>query len=434
MRGIFAIFMIAVSLVACSRPATQAVASSATETSNAYSHGSTASVSTTTSASPNDPKALRTLKNSSQTNNANSWDSAAAAKYLDQREVWWTEWQGAARDHETFCVSCHTAVPYALSRPALRKVSGQDVRSAPELKLVQNVAKRVRLWKQVEPFYCDKEYGTGKTAESRGTESVLNALILANYDAESGHLSPDTRAAFENMWALQETTGTKKRGAWSWLQFGLAPWEANDSQYYGATLAAVAVGLAPENYRDTPEIQGNLKVLSEYLQRQLSSQSTLNRLFLLWASTKLPGLLNSAQQKSIVNEVLSKQQKDDGWNLPALAGTWRGWSLSAFLRTWKREDGTGQEILSDGFATGLTVFVLEEARIPRDNEQLKRGRSWLMRNQNEQEGLWRTSSLNKNRLPSSNIGHFMSDAATAYAVLALTEDQGAAEAISAADR
>jgi hypothetical protein len=42
--------------------------------------------------------------------------------------------------------------------------------------------------------------------------------------------------------------------------------------------------------------------------------------------------------------------------------------------------------------------------------------------------------LNKDRLPSSNIGHFMSDAATAYAVLALTEDQGGAEAISAADR
>src|SRR6202030_4529326 len=123
--------------------------------SNAYSHGSTASVSTTTSASPNDPKALRTLKNSSQTNNANSWDSAAAAKYLDQREVWWTEWQGAARDHETFCVSCHTAVPYAMSRPTLHNALGEPGPSANERKLLENVTKRVRLWKEVEPFYKD---------------------------------------------------------------------------------------------------------------------------------------------------------------------------------------------------------------------------------------------------------------------------------------
>src|ERR1700751_1613695 len=49
-----------------------------------------------------------------------SWDQKGAAAYLDQRQSWWMNWPKAARDHETFCVSCHTAVPYALSRPALR--------------------------------------------------------------------------------------------------------------------------------------------------------------------------------------------------------------------------------------------------------------------------------------------------------------------------
>ena len=45
------------------------------------------------------------------------WNLQKAAAYLDQRADWWMNWPRAARDHETFCISCHTAVPYALSRP-----------------------------------------------------------------------------------------------------------------------------------------------------------------------------------------------------------------------------------------------------------------------------------------------------------------------------
>src|SRR5882724_10054966 len=56
---------------------------------------------------------------------ASSWDQKAAAAYLDQRAEWWMSWPRAARDHETFCVSCHTAVPYAMSRPTLRKALGE---------------------------------------------------------------------------------------------------------------------------------------------------------------------------------------------------------------------------------------------------------------------------------------------------------------------
>ena len=348
---------------------------------------------------------------------ATSWDQKAAAAYLDQRESWWTGWSGATRDHGTFCVSCHTSVAYALSRPALR--TAEEGPSVNERKLLENVTKRVRLWKEVGPFYSDQGY---KAAESRGTEAVLNALILASHDAQSGRLSDETRVAFDNMWALQETTGTKQ-GAWAWLQFDLEPWEANDSQYYGAALAAVAVGTAPEDYLSTPEIQTNLKLLREYLDREYPNQSTINRVVLLWASAKLPGILEPKRRDSIVDEVVSNQQSDGGWELSSLAYPRRGWGLSRLLRTWMREDGTSQKRNSDGYATGLIVLVLQQAGLDRNGAPLKQGISWLMANQNAAEGSWPSYSLNKRRNLSSDTGRFMSDAATAYAVLALTESE-----------
>jgi squalene-hopene/tetraprenyl-beta-curcumene cyclase len=347
---------------------------------------------------------------------ANSWDQKAAAAYLDQRAGWWMGWQRAARDHDTFCVSCHTAVPYAMSRPALRTALAEQGPSANERRLLDNVTKRVRLWKEVAPFYTDADRGVYKSVESRGTESVLNALILASNDAstgvQSGHLSEVTRAAFENMWAEQKTTGGQK-GAWLWLRFKNEPWEADDSDFYGAALAAIAVGTAPENYRAKPEIQNNLKMLSEYLNRESAAQTLSNGAVLLWASAKVPGLLEPERQKTIVGELLGKQQPDGGWSLSSMSGD------------WKRHDGTPQVAQSDGYATGLITFALQQAGISRENAQLQKGLAWLTANQNRTEGFWLAYSLNNNEEHhiSPETARFMKDAATAYAVLALSESK-----------
>jgi squalene-hopene/tetraprenyl-beta-curcumene cyclase len=336
-----------------------------------------------------------------------SWDPKAAAAYLDGRAEWWSTWPNAARDHGTFCVSCHTAAPYALGRPSLRRQLGEADRSAPENRLVDNVVKRVTMWKDVAPFYSDQTRGLPKSSESRGTEAILNALVISSRDAERGHLSTEGRAALANMWALQMKTESLS-GAWAWLNFHYEPWESGDAPYFGASLAALAIGQAPDAYADSAEIQDSLKLLRTYFQREYERQPLFNKVMALWASSGLKGVLQPEQRKAIVDAVFAKQQPDGGWT-------------TASLGSWKRIDGSALETRSDGYATGLVTLALLRAGVPRTTAQLVKGLDWLRANQDRTTGQWPASSLNKQRDPASDVGKFMSDAATAYAVMALSQ-------------
>jgi squalene-hopene/tetraprenyl-beta-curcumene cyclase len=338
----------------------------------------------------------------------NSWNQKAAAAYLDHQEKRWAAWPPAAGDQGTFCISCHTAMPYALARPAIDSTLGEKNSTVEERQLVDSVTKRVRLWRNVGPYF------KVEASQSRGTEAVINALVLANYDARNGKLSEDTREAFEEMWSLQKTSGPQS-GAWEWISFNNEPWEAPDSVYYGASLAAVAVGLAPENYGSTPEIQQNLTLLRSYLNREAASQTPLNRVMLLWAATELPGTLDQKQREAIVKEIISRQQADGGWCLSTLVGN------------WKRSDATPLVMKSDGVATGLIAYVLQRAGVAPDDVHLKDGLSWLVRNQTWWGGHWEGYSLNaRHHNLLSPIADFMDDAATAFAVLALTQSEAKA--------
>lgn len=334
------------------------------------------------------------------------WNAKAAAAYLDGRAEWWSTWPNAARDRGTFCISCHTTLPYAMARPSLRAPLGEREPSAAERKIVGNLLQRVNAWRDVEPFYPDQTRGIPKTSESRAIEAVMNALVLARRDAPTKHLSGEATAALGYMWALQMKTGPNN-GAWTWLNFQYEPWESPNSPYLGAALAALAVGEAPDGYSARPEIQENLKLLRGYFQREFDKQSTINRLMGLWASSHVSELLTADQRNTTIAAAFAAQQADGGWS-------------TASLGTYTRVDRTPLDTQSDGYATGLVTLALQEAGIPRNDSRLAKGLQWLRRNQNPTTGQWTAASLNKQRDPASDIGKFMSDAATAYAVMSLT--------------
>ena len=337
------------------------------------------------------------------------WNMKGAAAYMDARQDWWRQWPSAARDHDTVCVSCHSALPYALARPALRAALNERGPTANESKIVADVVKRVRAWKDAEPWYPDQTRGLPKTAESRGTESVINAIVLVRRDAETGMLSDDARHAFANMWAQQMRTGDLS-GAWAWLSFRLEPWEGAKSAFLGAAMAAVAVGTAPGGYASSVEIQRNVELLRNYLAKQAGDQHTLNKLMLLWAAAKLPGVLAPGDRDAVIADVLAAQQVDGGWS-------------TASLGPWQRADGSALEKSSDGYATGLATFALQQSGLPSTHPRVQQGLRWLVAHQEPATGRWLAASLNKQRDPATEPAKFMNDVATAYAVLALTAPQ-----------
>jgi len=99
----------------------------------------------------------------------NGWSQEAAAKYLDDRmDVWFAQAKKLRTGQgEAACISCHTAVPYALSRPALRRAMHVPTATPQEVRLLEGVIRRVETYDAHQPFY---DFNEAKKTESRGTE------------------------------------------------------------------------------------------------------------------------------------------------------------------------------------------------------------------------------------------------------------------------
>lgn len=299
---------------------------------------------------------------------ASTFSLEKAKDFLDSVALTWQK--------EQKCFTCHTNYAHLYSRPeAINDQSApSEVRKFAEELITQR-------WEEKGPRWDAEVVATG-------------AALAFNDHATSKHLHPLSRKALDRMLTVQ-----RDDGGFTWIKCDWPPMESDD--HYGATLAAIAIGVAPDDYARTDAATRGLAKLKEYFKNNPGSMLH-HRAMVLWANSYLPGLLTEKESADVVSELLSLQKPDGGWGL-------------ATLGDWKRADGTEQDLQSsDGYGTGFVLYVLRRSGVPALDDRIQRGVDWLKSHQRE-SGRWFTRSLHKDSM------HYITHAGTAFAVMALKE-------------
>lgn len=291
-----------------------------------------------------------------------------AVSFLDQAALDWT------KNRE--CFACHTNYAYLIARPKIdfSAVAHQQVRKS----LEDMVTKR---WQEQGPRW--------------DAEVLMTAHTLALNDATTtGKLAEPTRVALDRMWTVQ-----RDDGGFSWLKCGWPPMESDDD--FAVPVVAIAVAAAPDNYNKTEQAVRGIEKLRQYLAK--NPPPTLHHeAMLLWADSLERGWLSDEKREGVIGKLKELQLADGSWAL-------------ASLGNWEREDGSPQtKDQGDGYATGFVSFVLHRAGVKSSDPALQKSLSWLRANQRT-SGRWFTRSLHK------DSQHYISNAGSAFAVLALKE-------------
>ncbi len=290
-----------------------------------------------------------------------------AAKFMDTVGLAWTR--------QRKCMTCHTTVPYMLARPKL----GGDPKPM----------------REVRRFLEATVIEWGNSKPRRDYDVVATAVALTWNDvATTGKLHSTTRAALDKVWTVQ-----LEDGSWNWPDCAWPPLEHD--QFYSVAYVAVAVSMAPANYRDTPAAKAGLDKIRGYL-RENPTTELHHKTTLLWASAKIDGLLSDEEKKATIAELRKLQLPDGGWNTPAL-GPYA-----------KRRGGEIENdmAVSDGYATGFVTYVLRQTGTATDDPALKKAIKWLKANQRE-SGRWFTQS------PGGSKAQYLTNVSSMFAILAL---------------
>ncbi len=295
-----------------------------------------------------------------------SWNKAVT--FLDSAALSWQK--------QKKCFTCHTnyAHLYAVPSTVTTESAAVEVRRFAEELITQR-------WEEKGPRWDAEVVATG-------------AALAFNDAATTGHLHPLTRKALDRMITLQ-----REDGGFTWIKCDWPPMESDD--HYGATLAVIAIGVAPDGYARTELAERGMSRLREYFKKN-PGPTLHHRAMILWGDSYIGGLLTAEEKQQILSQLKGLQKADGGWGL-------------ATLGDWKRADGQPQDTeSSDGYGTGFVLYALRRGGVPVTDPVIQNGVTWLKSHQRE-SGRWFTRSLHKDSM------HYITHAGTAFAVMALRE-------------
>jgi squalene-hopene/tetraprenyl-beta-curcumene cyclase len=159
------------------------------------------------------------------------------------------------------------------------------------------------------------------------------------------------------------------------------------------------VGVAPDDYGETPTAKVGLDRIREYFKSNPPA-NLHHRAMKLLASLHVDGIMTEAERQQVVEDLLALQKPDGGWGVVTMGN-------------WERSDGKSQDFeSSDGYGTGFAVYVLRQAGVSAEEPPIQKGIAWLKSHQRA-SGRWFTRSMWK------DSKHYITHAGTAYAILAL---------------
>ncbi len=303
---------------------------------------------------------------------ATEFSAVQAAQYLDRSALNWVKTKK--------CATCHTNLFYMVARPALHSV----LPDSGEVRSFYEDYRKVR-WRTKGP------------SETGGFWPIVVGTGLTFNDVQTtGRLSDVARDVLDMMWTVQ-----REDGGWNWPDCDYAPMEIDD--HYGVTVAALAVGAAPDGYANTPQSRAGLDKMRTYFTNN-PPKSLHHRAMLAWCSVRIDGIVSEQQREETLAELLALQLDDGGWSTAGFLTDWKG---------LKRNDGQPLKTnTSDGYGTGLVIVIARELGVPADDPRLQKGIQWIHANQRE-SGKWFTES------PVNDAGNLISNAGSAFVVLAL---------------
>jgi len=200
----------------------------------------------------------------------------AAVRFLDAAALNWQK--------DRKCFACHSDYALLCVRPTVsQKAPAHDeLRSR-----LEHLAENPR----------DVRY--------RVTETVMVASVLAQNDAlTTKKLHATTRKALDRIWTVQ-----RDDGGFDWMKYNQPPSEIDD--HYGATMAVIGVGAAPDNYAETPAAQAGLDKIRDYF-RANPPANLHHRAMKLLGSLHVDGIMTDGERQQVVEDLTALQKPGGG--------------------------------------------------------------------------------------------------------------------------